>query len=278
MNDDDLTLVWKALSDPGRRSILDYLKERPRTTGELSDLFEVSRFAVMKNLALLERAGLVVVRRHGRERWNHLNAVPLQRIYERWLRPYEAQWASTLLQMKRNLERSSEERITSMSEQATVSSTIGFLQIEQEITIEAAPARVFEALTNEVSAWWGAPYLISEEAKTLTLEPKIGGRFYEDWGDGAGALWGLVTSFKQNEWIEVSGSIGMSGVVSGVVSFELQTQGNGTIIKLSHRAMGEVNERLQAGYAGGWHDLLAVRLKAFVEQGIKYGIGHEPPN
>ncbi len=165
-----------------------------------------------------------------------------------------------------------------MSEQATVSSTIGFLQIEQEITIEAAPARVFEALTNEVSAWWGAPYLISEEAKTLTLEPKIGGRFYEDWGDGAGALWGLVTSFKQNEWIEVSGSIGMSGVVSGVVSFELQTQGNGTIIKLSHRAMGEVNERLQAGYAGGWHDLLAVRLKAFVEQGIKYGIGHEPPN
>lgn len=278
MNNTDLTLVWKALSDPCRRSILDYLKERPRTTGELSNLFEVTRFAVMKHLALLERAGLIVVRRHGRERWNHLNAIPLQRIYERWLRPYEAQWASTLLQMKRNLENSSEERITTMSEQTTVSSTIGFLQIEQEIIIEVPPARVFEALTNEVSAWWGAPYLISDEAKSLTLEPKIGGRFYEDWGDGAGALWGLVTSFKQNEWIEVSGSIGMSGVVNGVVCFELQAQSNGTLIKLSHRAMGEVNEELQTGYAGGWHDLLAVRLKAFVEHGIQYGIGHEPSN
>lgn len=76
------------------------MKEHPRTTSELSDLFEVSRFAVMKNLTILERAGLVVVRRRGRERWNHLNVVPLQRIYERWLRPYEAQWASTLLQLK----------------------------------------------------------------------------------------------------------------------------------------------------------------------------------
>jgi DNA-binding transcriptional ArsR family regulator/uncharacterized protein YndB with AHSA1/START domain len=276
MNDDGLTLVWKALSDPGRRIILDYLKERPRTTSELSDLFEVSRFAVMKNLTILERAGLVVVRRHGRERWNHLNVVPLQRMYERWLRPYEAQWASTLLQLKRNLERP-EEGTTTMSEQTATTSAIGFLQIEQEITIETSPARVFEALTNEVSAWWGAPYLISDEAKALILEPNIGGRFYEDWGNEAGALWGLVTSIKQNKWIEVSGTIGMSGVVNGVVRFELEAQGNRTLIKLSHRAMGEVNEGLQEGYNGGWYDLFAIRLKAFLEQGIKYGIGHEPP-
>jgi DNA-binding transcriptional ArsR family regulator len=146
--------VWKALSDPGRRKILDYLKEHPHTTSELSDLFEVSRFAVMKNLTLLERAGLVVVRRRGRERWNHLNAVPLQRIYERWLRPYEAQWASTLFQLKRHLEKPGE-RIPPMSEQAAALSSVGFLHIEQEITIEASPSRVFEALTNDISAWWG---------------------------------------------------------------------------------------------------------------------------
>lgn len=77
MIDDDLARVWKALSDPGRRKILDYLQERPRTTSELCDLFDVSRFAVMKHLTILERAGLVVVRRRGRERWNHLNVVPL---------------------------------------------------------------------------------------------------------------------------------------------------------------------------------------------------------
>ncbi|HVB73868.1 MAG TPA: helix-turn-helix domain-containing protein [Ktedonobacteraceae bacterium] len=277
MSDDDLTSVWKALSDPGRRKILDYLKERPRTTSELSDLFETSRFTVMKNLTVLERAGLVIVRRRGRERWNHLNLVPLQRIYERWLRPYEAQWASTLLHLKRTLEEEPGERTTPMSEQTAVTSPLGFLRIEQEITIEASPSRVFKALTNDVSAWWGAPYLISNEARSLVLEPKIGGRFYEDWGNGAGSLWGLVTSIKQDAWIEVRGSMAMSGIVSSVVRFELEAQGDATLVKLSHRAMGEVNEELQVGYDGGWHDLIALRLKALLEQGIRYGIGHEPP-
>ncbi|MDQ2717271.1 MAG: hypothetical protein M3Z08_20405 [Chloroflexota bacterium] len=49
-----------------------------------------------------------------------------------------------------------------------------------------------------------------------------------------------------------------------------------TLVKLSHRAIGEVGERQQRGYAAGWQDLLGMRLKAYVEQGIKYGIGHEP--
>jgi DNA-binding transcriptional ArsR family regulator len=89
------------LSDPTRRKILDLLKERPCTTGELSAAFEhLSRFAMMKYLAVLEAGELIVVRPHGRERWNQLNVVPLQQIYERWLKPYEARWASSLLQLK----------------------------------------------------------------------------------------------------------------------------------------------------------------------------------
>ncbi len=220
MNDDDLTSVWKALSDPSRRKILDYLKERPRTTSELSDLFEVSRFAVMKHLAVLENAGLIVVRRHGRERWNYLNVVPLQRIYERWLRPYEARWASSLLQLKRHVEEP-KGRNLAMTEQAIAAMNVGSMHIEQEVTIEASPERVFDALTNELSAWWGAPYLVSDAAKALILEPRIGGRFYEDWGDGQGAQWATVTSIKRNEVLELTGPIGMSGVVQGVVCFEL---------------------------------------------------------
>ena len=44
----------------------------------------------MKHLDVVEDAGLIAVRR----RWNHLNAVPLQRIVERWLGPYEAHLGS----------------------------------------------------------------------------------------------------------------------------------------------------------------------------------------
>jgi hypothetical protein len=48
-------------------------------------------------------------------------------------------------------------------------------------------------------------------------------------------------------------------------------------MKFSHRAFGALDEQAQANYAAGWSDLLDVRLRAFVERGERYGLGHEPP-
>ena|SRR5574341_10995 len=100
----ELEAVWKALADPTRRRILDLLRERPRTTNGLAAAFPVSRFAIMKHLRVLERAGLVLVERRGRERWNHLNAVPLRQIYDRWISGYADQWAGSLVRLKRHVE------------------------------------------------------------------------------------------------------------------------------------------------------------------------------
>jgi DNA-binding transcriptional ArsR family regulator len=101
----DLDPVWKALADPHRRRILDLLRDGPKTTGDLVRPFDLSRFAVMKHLRVLEQSGLVVVERRGRERWNHLNPVPIQAIYERWMTPYAALWAMDLMDLKRTVER-----------------------------------------------------------------------------------------------------------------------------------------------------------------------------
>jgi DNA-binding transcriptional ArsR family regulator len=95
--------VWRALADPSRRRILDLLRDRPRTTGELAERFEFSRFAVMKHLALLCEAGLVAIERRGRERINHLDPLPLQRIVRRWVRPFEAMAADRVLRLERHL-------------------------------------------------------------------------------------------------------------------------------------------------------------------------------
>ena len=102
---EELTPVWTALADPTRRAILDLLRERPRTTGEIADEFPTSRFAVMKHLNVLESAQLIVVRREGRERWNHLNVAPLQALYDRWVKPYHAMWSSRMTKLKSELER-----------------------------------------------------------------------------------------------------------------------------------------------------------------------------
>jgi DNA-binding transcriptional ArsR family regulator len=100
----DLDPVWKALADPSRRAILDRLRDGPKTTGDLARPFDTSRFAVMKHLRVLEEAGLVVVRRLGRERWNYLNPVPIQMIYDRWITPYAAIWAMDLVDLKQTVE------------------------------------------------------------------------------------------------------------------------------------------------------------------------------
>ena len=109
---DDTAAVWKALADPTRRAILDLLHDRAHTTGELSDAFpSKTRFAVMKHLGVLTRARLILIERRGRERWNHLNPVPIRQIYERWISEYEGLWAGSLLKLKRHVEQRNERSV-----------------------------------------------------------------------------------------------------------------------------------------------------------------------
>ncbi len=96
--------IWKALGSPHRRALLDALKDGPKTTSALCGVLpQLSRYAVMQHLGVLERAGVVLVRRDGRERWNELNAVPIQRELERWLSGFQQGSASQLLAFERHL-------------------------------------------------------------------------------------------------------------------------------------------------------------------------------
>src|ERR1700758_5559101 len=100
--------VWKALSHPVRREMLDLLRDGPRTTGDLDAHFAgLTRFAVMQHLRVLEGASLVLVRRQGRQRWNHLNAVPISEIHERWVSRFAGRDASALLALREHVERGS---------------------------------------------------------------------------------------------------------------------------------------------------------------------------
>src|ERR1700761_446198 len=97
--------VFKALSDPTRRSLLDELfREDGQTLGALEARLPMTRFGVMKHLKLLEEAGLVVTRRRGREKLHFLNAVPIRLIHDRWVSKFAAPWAATLSDLKHDLE------------------------------------------------------------------------------------------------------------------------------------------------------------------------------
>lgn len=101
----DLDFVWKALSDPTRRAILDLLRKGPRTTTEIVEAFpKMTRHAVMKHIDVLRDTALINTREEGRRRVNSLNVVPIRQIYERWMGPYSELWSSTLLRLKEDVE------------------------------------------------------------------------------------------------------------------------------------------------------------------------------
>ena len=109
--DQELEKVFKALADATRRKLLDELRDQPKTTGDLCDKFpELTRFGVMKHLDVLEEANLIFIRRDGRMRWNYLNAVPIQRIHERWISKFAAPLAATLLGLERHLEKNEDNK------------------------------------------------------------------------------------------------------------------------------------------------------------------------
>jgi DNA-binding transcriptional ArsR family regulator len=81
--------LFRALAAPIRRRILDALRDAPLTTGVLCARFDrIDRCTVMQHLKVLEEAGLIVAERRGRERINHLNALPIRDLYARWVAPY----------------------------------------------------------------------------------------------------------------------------------------------------------------------------------------------
>lgn len=103
MCDDDL--VFKALADPTRRSLLDRLFVHDGLTlTELESRLEMTRFGVMKHLRVLEEAGLVVTRRSGREKLHFLNPVPIRLVHDRWIDKFTERQVSALADLKRELE------------------------------------------------------------------------------------------------------------------------------------------------------------------------------
>ncbi len=97
--------VFRALSDPSRRRLLDSLNGRNgQTLRELCAGLDMARQSVSKHLAILEDANLVTTVRRGREKLHYLNAAPISEIAQRWISRYDQQRVNALSDLKQALE------------------------------------------------------------------------------------------------------------------------------------------------------------------------------
>jgi uncharacterized protein YndB with AHSA1/START domain len=124
-----MDMVFKALADPTRRSLLDELFGNDgQTLSALEQRFAMSRIGVMKHLRVLEEAGLITTKRRGREKLHFLNPVPIRLVHDRWVSKYAEPWAATLTGLKDRLEETMEKVF--------------------EIYIKTTPERLWEAITD----------------------------------------------------------------------------------------------------------------------------------
>lgn len=105
-DESEYDIVFQALAHESRRRMLDIVKENPGLgVGALAAHFDVSRIAVMKHLAVLEEAGLVISEKEGRTRRMYFNAAPIRMIYDRWTDELSGHFAGEVLRIKARAER-----------------------------------------------------------------------------------------------------------------------------------------------------------------------------
>jgi uncharacterized protein YndB with AHSA1/START domain len=237
--DDD---VFRALSDPTRRSLLDELfKQDGQTLSALEGRLTMTRFGVMKHLKILEKAGLVATRRRGREKLHYLNAIPIRLIHDRWVSKYTEPWVAALSDLKSNLENKTMEKVF-------------------EIYIKTTPELLWHAITD------------TEMRKKYTFGAVVrsdwtNGSHYEGLGGEGKILEGenlevdpprkLVQSFRAL-WGEDVKAEGTSRV-----TWEIQQIADSCLLKVTHDQLREgANNQLY----GGWPMVLS-GLKTLLETG-----------
>ena len=271
----DSETVWRALASPHRRKVLDLLRDGPRTTGDLArQLPDLSRFAVMQHLGVLQEAGLVLFRREGRQRFNYANAIPLRQMYERWVEPLGSSAAATALQMKRYAELSQSQisdRKSQIDEkrdkEKQMESSFRLVKVEQEMRINAPRERVFVALTSELDVWW--PHRFKPDSKVY-CDSHVGGTSGEKFADGGGAIYGEIVYFDPPYKLAQSGA---SALAKGMNAFGVDTleiDGDGTLYKKELNFWGVVPDEMVKMYETGMRAIFEQALKNYLERGEGY--------
>ncbi len=255
--------LWQALADPTRRALIDRLAAGALTTSQLCEGLPMTRFGVMKHLGILERAGLVIARRHGRLRLNHLNAAPLRALATRWLSARAGRLAAAAESLADSLEE------TPMPNDHP-SAPAGIVDVALEWPVAASVQRVWQALFQAPETWWPAAHRAAGQGAVMRFEARLGGRLREEDADGGGIVWYEVIALDPLRSVDLAGHLATryGGPASSLLHIEIVPgERDGTsLLKLTDSVFGRIGPELRASLAGGWQAILGDGLVAHLER------------
>jgi DNA-binding transcriptional ArsR family regulator len=256
--------IWHALADPTRRTLIDRLAGGAKSTSQLCEGMPMTRFGVMKHLAVLERAGLVIARRHGRLRLNHLNAAPLRALQSRWLSARAEELAQGIFGLADSLKGD----VMSQPDPAT---STGVIDVALEWPVAASVQRVWEALFQRPESWWPAAHRAGGEGSVMRFEPRIGGQLREEGPDGGGVVWYSVIALDPLRSVDLAGQLAAryGGPATSLLHLEIVPgAGEGTsLLKLTDSIFGRIGPGMRASLAGGWQAIVGEGLVAHLDGG-----------
>lgn len=238
--------VFRALADPGRRALLDALRERDgQALSELQGVLPgMTRFGVMKHLQLLRAAGLVTTRRDGRRKLHFLNPVPIRLIHDRWISRYAEPIVGRMADLKRTLEET-----TPMSE----------LKHVYEVYIQTTPERLWQALTD--------PSQTSRYYYEASIEGswEIGSPLNYRKPDGSIMIEGTLLEMQAGRRLVHSFHFPGYPEKPSRVTFEIDQMGEACRLTVTHDDF-EAETDTYRGVAMGWNPVLS-GLKTLLETG-----------
>ncbi|MEI8282855.1 MAG: hypothetical protein WCG75_10655 [Armatimonadota bacterium] len=256
--------VWKALADDTRRQMLDSLRQRPSTTGELCEKFpHLDRCTVMKHICVLENSKLITFRREGRNRLNFLNPVELQKVHERWLSSYTAQASQRLLDLKKL----AEENAPAMTNQSN-NLELHAHKYAFEVEIKAPAERVWDLMSGNDNSWFPSTYNSSPHTKGFVSEQRIGGLFYEDYGNGDGKLMGTIIHYEAGSKIQIQGSVApdWGGPATHILCMHLVPGDGSCTLKIDDSIFGVFPDEMAQMREASFRELFGNLLKQAAEK------------
>ncbi len=139
--------------------------------------------------------------------------------------------------------------------------------VQFETTIKATKENVWHCLINETNMWWTKDFYTNAKTKGFYIEGRIGGKAYEDYGDGQGLIWAEVIGVDAPNAIHLKGMLApdFGGPAISYLSIQLTTSEAGTVFNLSDTLFGAVNENTANQISAGWKMIYAEAFKNFVE-------------
>lgn len=194
---------------------------------------------------------------------NFLNPVQLQKVHTRWLSSYTAQTSQKLLDFKKL----AEEVAPAMPMENTNTLDIRAIKYAFDVDINAPKEKVWSLLNDDSSSWFPNTYHSSPDTKGYIMEPHVGGRFYEDYGNGNGKMMGFVIGYEAGHRVQLQGSVtpDMGGPATTLLSMTLEEDGDGCRLKIDDSMFGHFPDELAQNREWAFRELFGNYLKTAAE-------------